>query len=131
MPSHDYDFPDLRQFLTLRFGLLRYLRRRFVIGYIALKGGEEEFLLAAYRNTPLAARWFRHSIDLDELDTRHGPKPGCRSSGDERWQQFRSQIRHGDEVYPFAINPDTLAMRLGYVVVRNSAPVAAIVVVNS
>ncbi len=75
--------------------------------------------IAAAKHIP----WFSSPLAIDELDKRL-----C--SLDE-WRAMRGQILDGDKIYPFAINVDTSAMKLGYVVLRRGKPIAGVITLVS
>jgi len=134
-PMQNYSFPELSYFLSYRMSSLRWLRSglmRFGIGDVKFTGNEDDFLRSAHKHIPFLSRWFGKRVDLTDLERRYGPNSERQNrSWDRTWQEFRAEVREGDSIYPFAINFDTLAMRLGFVVVRSGRPVKCLVVVSS
>lgn len=89
------------------------------IGYVVLRRDEEALWSLASKHVPL----FGSPISTGEVDKIL-----------ESWQEWvllRTHILPSDRIYPFAINLDTMAMRLGYVVLRNGKPIGGIVVISS
>ena len=109
----------LGRFISYRVGPLRSLRRWLIargIGYHSFEGSLDDLWIAAAKHIP----WFSSTLPVDELDMALG-------TWDE-WQTLRGQLQEDDEVHPFAINVDTLAMKLGYVVFRQGRPIGGILV---
>lgn len=118
----DLGFPILNRFVSYRIGFLRSLRRWLIskgLGYVALGGSHEEFWSLASHHIPS----FGSPVSVAELDRQLGKS--------KEWLVLRSQIQPHDKLFPFAINVDTLAMRLGYVVLRNGKPIGGVVLVSS
>jgi hypothetical protein len=116
------DFPHLNRFLSYRIGILRWVRRhlmRIGIGYVVLPGDEQALWSLASKHVPL----FGSSLSTGEVDRI--------LESLQEWASLRSQILPSDRIYPFAINLDTMAMRLGYVVLRNGKPIGGVVVISS
>jgi hypothetical protein len=105
---------------------MSWLRRkliRFGVGYFRSNGTEEEFWREAMRHAPFAYRWCGKSIAVADLDAQLGHHA--------EWIVLRKQIEAGDRIWPFAINPDTSAMRTGYVVVRKGKAIGGVVTIVS
>jgi hypothetical protein len=116
------EFPHFRRFLFYRIGLLRSLHRWLIswgVGYVAFKGSEEDFWKAASNHVP----YFSSPLSVDELDESLGNW--------SQWVDLRAQVQPKDRIFPFAINVDTKAMRLGYVVIRQGKPIGGVVKVAS
>jgi hypothetical protein len=116
----------LERSLWHRYRLLRWLRRcllNYGVGYVTMGGDEAQFWPEAMRHAPISYRWLGSSVSLDEIDAE------LRTSSE--WSAVRKRYQHGDRIWPFIINPDTMAMRLGYVIVRNGKPVAGIITIVS
>lgn len=71
------------------------------------------------RNAPIAFRWFGRSLSFADLNARF--------ANFDQWIFAREKYTEGDKIWPFVINPHTMSMRVGFVVVRNGRPVAGIV----
>jgi hypothetical protein len=93
------------------------------IGYVTFTGDEQQLWRAAMRHAPVSFRWFGRSLSPDDLDAE------LDDSG--RWETAKQAYQPGDKIWPFVINPDTMAMRLGYVIVRNRQPVTGVVTISS
>jgi len=110
------------QKLGLRW-LYNLLGSRYGLWYVKLIGGEEQLWREAMRHAPLSYRLFGRTLSVIEIDKELG--------GSAPWHELKAKMRPGDKVWPFLINPWTLAMRAGYVVVRRRRPVSGVVVVLS
>ena len=75
------------------------------------------------RQVPASYRWLGRTIRVDKIDAELGEMPD--------WLVARKQYQAGDKIWPFTINPGTLAMRQGYIIVRNGRFVAGVVVTVS
>lgn len=93
------------------------------IGYVRLSGDSLEFWRQAMRHSPVSFRWFGRSLNPDDLAEE--------LSGREQWRIAMEQYQAGDKIWPFIINPNTLAMRLGYIIVRDGKPVTGVVTLVS
>jgi len=112
--------------LWQRFRPLRWMRCRLIgfgIGYVKFNGDAQQLWRAAMRHAPITFRWFGRSLTPNDLESE--------LDGNEQWAIVKQQYESGDRIWPFVINPDTLAMRLGYVIVRNRKPVTGVVTVVS
>jgi hypothetical protein len=89
------------------------------VGYVSLNPVPEDFWRVASRHTP----FFSSSLSVKELDQIF--------LNSNAWQELRAAIQPGDKILPFAVNVDSLAMRLGYVVVRAGEPVGGVICVAS
>lgn len=108
--------------------LLRLIRSwgsPFGLGYsyVALTGCREQLWTEAMRSAPIAFRWFGHSVSLEELDLEFNHF--------DPWTEVKDQYQIGDKIWPFAFNVHTLAMRAGFVLVRNRRHVTGLVTVLS
>lgn len=92
---------------------------RFEISYVKLGVSEHKFWQIAARHVPFSYRWFPRSLSLSDVDAKL-------SSGE--WEELKSQIKGGDKICRFGINPDSMAMRRGYVVIRRRKPIGGIIV---
>ena len=116
------EFPHLRRFLTYRIRALRSLRRCLIsrgIGYVVFNGNQEDFWKVASKHIP----YFSSPLSIAELDESLGTWTP--------WVALRAQLQPEDRIFPFAINVDTMAMRLGYVVFRKGKPLGGVVNVVS
>lgn len=120
------DSPDIfrhwKSSVWYRVLVLRWLYKllvRYGVWYVRFKGTEEHLWQEAVRHAPPSYRWFGRSLRIDDVEQelRHCPA----------WQQMKERIQPGDKIWPFVINPWTMAMRVGYVVVRHGKPVAGVV----
>lgn len=102
---------------------IRFILQRFGVGYVKFRGDDHHFWSAAMRNAPISFRWFGRSISPSDLDLRF---PDF-----DQWVKARKEFKEGDKIWPFVINPNTMAMRVGFVIVRNCEPITGIVVLSS
>lgn len=113
------------QSVWYRLAVLRWLNRFLVrrgIWYVKFTGDEQQLWREAMRHAPPSFRWFGRSLTAEDLDQElHDPE----------WQRVRDTIQPGDKIWPFLINPWTLAMRAGYVIVRRGKPVNSMVTIHS
>lgn len=118
----DHAFPHLNRFISYRIVPLRSLRRWLIargVGYVDLDGNERAFWSVSGKHIPR----FSSALTLSEVDEA--------LRGRSEWTVLKAQIQAGDKVFPFAINVDTLAMRLGYVVLRQDKPLGGVVAAMS
>lgn len=116
------EFPDLSRFLSYRIELLRSLRRWLInrgIGYVEFTEDKEDFWRKAGKHIPC----FSTSLKIAELEQN--------LLSTEQLKTIQSLVQPGDKIYPFAMNVDTRAMRLGYVVLRHGKPIGGIIKVRS
>jgi len=116
------EFPDLKRFLSYRIGLLRSLRRWLInrgIGYVEFTENKDDFWRKARKHIPC----FSTSLKIAEFDEA--------ILTPEQLNALQALVQPGDSIYPFAMNVDTRAMRLGYVVLRRGKPVGGIIKVRS
>ncbi|ADB15113.1 hypothetical protein Psta_0423 [Pirellula staleyi DSM 6068] len=109
-----------------RLGVLRWLYWFLVrrgTWYVTLRGDEQQLWWEALRHAPPSFRWFGRSLGTEDVDQELPDSP--------EWHRIRDTIQPGDMIWPFLINPWTLAMRAGYVIVRHGKPVHCIVTVLS
>ena len=92
-------------------------------GYVSLVGGEQQLWSEAMRHVPISFRWFGRTLTVAEIDAELGEMPD--------WLNARREYQAGDKIWPFTINPGTLAMRCGYVIVRRGRFVAGVVTLVS
>ncbi len=97
---------------------LRSYLMRMGIGYVKFDGSEAELWREAMRHVPLSCRWFGRSVAVSELDAQFGDWL--------EWRSARKLVREGDRIWPFLINPWTMAMRKGYVIVRDGKPIGGV-----
>lgn len=102
---------------------LRCMLYRFGIGYVTFDGTEAGLWREAARHVPFSYRWLGRSISVAEVDSKH---PGLAA-----WDDLKSSILPGDRICPFEINPRTLAMRRGLVVIREGQAIGGIVTESS
>ena len=102
---------------------LRRLLYRIGIGYVSLDGTEETLWREAARHIPFSYGWTGRSRLIPDLDVE--------LSGNPDWKVLKNSIQAGDRICPFEINPETSAMRRGYVVIRSGEPVGGIITVSS
>jgi hypothetical protein len=117
-----YPFPHLDRFVSYRIRPLRSLRRWLLlrgVGYVSFGKTEEEFWIVASKRIPL----FSRPLTVEEVDRAYDHS--------KQWISLRAQLQAGDTIHPFAINVDTMAMRLGYVVLRKGKAIGGVVVVLS
>jgi hypothetical protein len=79
----------------------------------------QDLLEAAIASTPFLYRWLGISVPLSRLDRELG------ASRD--WKNLRDSLRPTDKIWPFHFNKNTLAMRKGFLIVRDRKPFEAIV----
>lgn len=91
------------------------------MGYVTLNGDPRQLRREAMRHAPIAFRWFGRSLKVADLDAELSASP--------EWQAFQQTLRPGDRIWPFTINPNSLAMRSGYVLVRRGEAVGVVVTV--
>jgi hypothetical protein len=118
----DYDFPHLDRFISCRVWPLRMLRRwllRIGVGYVVFNGNDEDLWIAGSKHIP----YFSSALPIEEIDPLLGTL--------EEWAALRGMIHADDKIFPFAMNVDTMAMRLGYVVLRRGKPVGGVVMISS
>lgn len=114
--------PILRRYISYRVAPLRWLRRQLLsigLGYVHLKGTEEDFWAQAGKHAP----WFSSPLSVEEIDELLGDWP--------KWLELKDSLKTGDRILPFAFNVGTMAMRQGYVVVRDGRPVGGVVTLLS
>jgi len=79
---------------------------------------EAEFLKVAASHAPIMYRWFGKTLAVDDL--------GAIVGTDSKWRRIRTQLQPGDRIWPFTINPNTMALREGFVVIRDGQPIEAL-----
>jgi hypothetical protein len=84
---------------------------------------EQQLWYEAMRHVPISYRWFGRTIDVERIDAALGEMP--------EWLTARKELQAGDKIWPFSINPGTLAMRQGYVIVRDGRFMSGVVTVVS
>src|SRR5215204_3630793 len=99
------------------FEYLRSVIRRF--RYVEIDGTDEQIQREAMRHAPFQFRWLGATLDSDQVAVTLRGRPD--------WDSMQDQIRPSDRIWPFLINPDTSAMRSGFVVVRSGRPLGVIV----
>jgi hypothetical protein len=93
--------------------------QRVLSPYVALDGTEEDLWAAAATRIPLSYKWLRRSVSVDSMDAEFGGFP--------EWVELRERVLPSDRICPFINNPDSLAMRQGFVVIRDGKPIGGIV----
>jgi len=83
------------------------------------KSDAESWEVAAKR-IPFSYRWFGRSLTVAEVDAE--------LSQWDKWKALKAQLESGDRICPFTINPYSMAMRRGYVVIRGREPIGGVVV---
>ena len=106
-----------------RIRLIRQLLQRFLIPYIALDDTEDGLWAAAATRVPFSYKWLRRSVSLDAMDSEFGHFA--------QWIALREHVLPTDRICPFIINPNSLAMRKGFVVIRAGKPMGGIVTIMS
>ena len=94
-------------------------RRRLVV----LDGTEAGLWREAARHVPFKFRWLGRSLDIATVDTQ--------VAGMADWQDLRACLEPRDRICPFTINRNTLAMRQGFVVIRNGMAIGGVVTLGS
>ena len=102
---------------------IRWLLSRFALGNVPLSSDQIQFWHHAMKHAPVAFRWFGRSLRLEDVNAE--------LYAHSDWQAVKPTIQSGDRIWPFIINSDTLAMRRGYVIVRDGRPVGGVVTVVS
>ena len=108
---------------TLIVALIRRLLQRLLSPCVTLDGTERQFWSVAASRAPLAYRWFGRSIAVAELDAQY---PDF-----DQWLELRANVQSTDRIWPFTINPNSMAMRRRFVVVRDGSPIGGIVTIVS
>ena len=91
----------------------RWYSTRF--DYVRLSGEQSQILAEAIRHVPWKYRILRQTVSVSDIDCEYGQNEG--------WKRIRDEIEPGDLIWPFLINPWTMAMRTGFLVVRRRRPV--------
>lgn len=90
--------------------------------YIRLDGTQLQLAAEAIRHVPFSFRRLGRSVPPKVVEGELHPAD---------WQAIKAQLQPGDKIWPFLINPWTMAMRGGYVVVRRGKVVNVSVTVVS
>lgn len=98
---------------------LRSILLRIGIGYVTWTGEDKQLWAAAVRNAFMMFRRLGRSLSFADLDSRY--------SHFDQWIEAREKYQGGDKIWPFVINPNTMEMRAGFVIVRGRLPVTGIV----
>ena len=115
-----------------RLAVLRWLYWWLIrrgIWYVRWVGQEEQLWREAMRHAPLSYRWFGRSLTVVEIDEDRAIDGLPRDW--PAWRTVKEQLQPGDKIWPFVVNPWTMAMRAGYVVVRRGKPITGVVTVVS
>jgi hypothetical protein len=75
---------------------------------------KEELLVEAAKSVPFLYRLLNFSVSINHLEER--------LQGRSEWEEWKRTRRHGDRIWPFCINRDTLAMRRGFIIMRDKSP---------
>ncbi len=102
---------------------LRRVLDCFGFGNVDLNGSESQLWESAARRTPFSYRWLGRSLTVADVDAEHAAYPA--------WQVLHASIRLWDRICPFVINPNSMAMRKGYVVIRDGVPIGGTVTISS
>ena len=102
---------------------MRRLLQRLLSPYVTLDGTEHQLWSVAASRAPLAYRWFGRSIAIAELDAQY---PDF-----DQWLALRPNVQSTDRIWPFTVNPNSMSMRQGFVVVRDGSPIGGIVTIVS
>lgn len=105
---------------------LRWLYRGLVhrgIWYVKFDGTEDQLRRQAAKHVPFSYRWFGRTLTVAEIDAAHCEWPA--------WNTVKQQLQPKDRICPFLINPWTLAMRAGYVVMRKGKAIAVLLTIGS
>jgi hypothetical protein len=105
---------------------LRWLYRNLIehgVWYVKLDGTEDQLLLQAAKHVPFSYRWFGRTLTVAEIDAAHREWSA--------WNTIKQQLQPEDRICPFLINPWTLAMRAGYVVMRKGKAIAVLLAICS
>lgn len=100
---------------------LRWLYRRMVsqgAWYVEFDGTEAMLAREAMRHAPISYRWFGRSLTVAQIDSAYQEW--------SEWRVIKLKIQPNDRVWPFVINPWTMAMRAGYVIVRDGKAFAVL-----
>jgi hypothetical protein len=125
MNAVTYDIRNVYQFFERsvwhRILPLRWLYRRMVnlgVWYIKFDGTEAMLSREAIRHAPMSYRWFGRSLTVAQIDSAYQER--------SEWRSIKLKIKPNDRIWPFVINPWTMAMRAGYVIVRDGKAVAVL-----
>ena len=116
----------MKQSAWCRYSLLRRLRRwlmRLGYCYVPSNVDPDVFWHLAVKGVPFTFRFFGRNLTIEELEPE--------LANNNQWQEAKQLYRAGDRIWPFVINPDTLGMRLGYIVVRNRNPITGVITLVS
>ena len=102
---------------------LRFFVEKTGLSYVRFSGEERDFWIAAMQNAPFAFRWFGRSLSFSSLDAQYNHF--------DQWLAARKLYREGDKIWPFVINTNSMAMRVGFVIVRGARPITGIVTLIS
>jgi len=100
--------------------MLKRFLSYFRIGYVQFGATDSEFWQIASKHIPFSYRLFRRSLSVAKIDEK--------LSNWNEWIELKSRLEIGDRICPFEINPKTMAMRRGYVVMRGNKPIGGVVV---
>lgn len=120
------DTPLWKKWLEFRHPWLNWLQQiyfeRFA-RHVEFTGDVNHLWREAAQHAPMSFRWFGRTLALKDVDDELGHF--------EQWIKARRLHRPGDKIWPYRINPATLAMRIGYVIVRKGQPVTGVVLISS
>lgn len=112
----------MKQSVWYRHSLLRRLRRwltRLGYCYVPSNVDPNVFWRLAVKGVPFTFRFLGRNLTIEALEPE--------LSNNNQWHQAKQLYRTGDRIWPFVVNPDTLGMRLGYIVVRNGTPITGVI----